>query len=287
MIDRVDLLVVGGLTIDRFADGRLASGGSVTHAGLAAAGLGARIATLTVCGDEPEAAAGIARLRRQGPVIRQPSPTTVTFAHSERDGRRVLVFERGCHPLADPAIRQAPRARVALLAPIADELPPGAIEALRRSAAAERVVLLAQGWLRSLRPGEEVAPLALDQLAPEVLASFSTVDAIVLSTEDLADGAGDPFAQARLLREVVGTRPLLAVTLGADGFILDDPSAPRLVASVPRRVVRGVPSVGAGDAFGAGLALALGRGTPLAAAEAGADAVIGMLEGRRGSNGGP
>lgn len=289
MIDGVDLIVVGGLTIDRFPDGTLVAGGSVTHAGLAAASLGARIGIVTVCGDEPQAATGLTRLREHGLVIRQPSPSTVTYAHSERDGRRVLVFERGCHPMDPAALGDAPAATVALLAPIADELPSAAIGAMRHAVAADRLVLLIQGWLRALRVGQPVRPLELEALAPDLVAAFGTADAIVLSTEDLVDGAGDPFAQARLLRERVGERPVVVVTLGADGFVLDDPAAPRLVASVPRRVVRDVPSVGAGDVFGAGLALALGADpapAPLAAAEAGADAVIAMLERRHATTSG-
>jgi sugar/nucleoside kinase (ribokinase family) len=54
------------------------------------------------------------------------------------------------------------------------------------------------------------------------------------------------------------------------------------VASVPRTVVRDVPTVGAGDTFGAALALHLGRGRdPVAAAEAATERVIAVLEGRR------
>ena len=84
------------------------------------------------------------------------------------------------------------------------------------------------------------------------------------------------------LHQGLGPGPLLVLTLGSEGYLLDDPTADRVDASVPRRVVEGVPMVGAGDTFGATLAVQLGAGaTPAAAAVAATDAVIRMLEARR------
>jgi sugar/nucleoside kinase (ribokinase family) len=83
---------------------------------------------------------------------------------------------------------------------------------------------------------------------------------------------------------LVGPRPIVVLTLGAEGYLLDDPAADRLIASVPRRVVTGVHAVGAGDTFGAALAIGLARGaTAHAAAEEGCDRVIALLESRRSS----
>ena len=276
-----DLLIVGGLTVDRFVDGSTAPGGSVLHSGIAAATARARVATVTVAGQEPAAAAGLARLGTIGPLVHQPSPTSVVYAHREADGHRVLILEAKCERLGHDTIGRAPAARVALLAPIADELPSDAIGAVAQLVGPDRIVLLIQGWLRDLRVGEAVRPLALASLAKDLVEAFGHADAIVVSTEDLAEGADDPFGQVRALRQLIGPRPLIVVTLGADGFVLDDPAASRIVASVPRRVVVGVPTVGAGDTFGAGLALSLAAGaTPADAAAAGAEAVIAMLESR-------
>jgi sugar/nucleoside kinase (ribokinase family) len=278
-----DLLVAGALTVDRFTDDRTAPGGSVVHAGTAAANGGALLATVTVCGDEPAAHDGLRRLGGFGPLTRQASPSSVGYRHEESDGQRVLVYESGCDPLSPETMRQAPAARVALLAPIADELPAAAIDALRGAIAPERTVLLIQGWLRELRLGQPVRPKALADLAPETRAAFAAADALVVSTEDLAETPGDPFGQAALLRAAVGDAPIVVVTLGAEGFLLDDPAEPRIVASVPRRVIDDVPNVGAGDTFGAALAVALGAGrAPLVAANQAAEAVIAMLEARRG-----
>ena len=74
-----DLLIVGGLTIDRFPDGTSAPGGSVIHAGRAAAADGARLTILTVAGDEPEAAIGLRQLAELGDLIHQRAPSTVTY----------------------------------------------------------------------------------------------------------------------------------------------------------------------------------------------------------------
>ena len=123
---------------------------------------------------------------------------------------------------------------------------------------------------------------ALDEVEPELWTAFGTADAIVVSTEDLAEAPADPFLQARQLRERLGPGPMLIVTLGDRGYLLDDPGSDRVAAAVPRRVVDGVPMVGAGDTFGAGLAVALARGlSPTAAADAATECVIRVLEARR------
>jgi len=275
-----DLLIVGGLTIDRFADGTSAPGGSVIHAGRAAAADGARLTILTVAGDEPEAAIGLRQLAELGDLIHQRAPSTVTYGHSEVHGRRVLTLLAGAGPIAPPALVDPPD--VALLAPIADELPAASLAALRDAARPRLTVLLIQGWLRRLAIGEPARPLALDEVPSTTWEAFAAADAIVVSTEDLAESPEDPFVEAAGVRAKLGPGPLLVLTLGAEGYLLDDPTADRVDASVPRRVVEGVPMVGAGDTFGATLAVQLGAGaTPAAAAVAATDAVIRMLEARR------
>lgn len=276
-----ELLIVGGLTVDRFVDGTSAPGGSVLHSGRAAVAEGVSPAILTVAGDEPEAQDGLAQLRAFADVIAQPSPSTTTYGHEEEGGRRVLVLEAVSAPIDAPeAMAGAPD--VALLGPIASELTAATIGALRTTIGARRTVMLIQGWLRHLVIGEPVRPIPLDRVDHELWAAFGSADAIVVSTEDLADAPEDPFAQAAAVRERIGSRPVLVLTLGAEGYLLDDPSTDRLIASVPRRVIHGVPMVGAGDTFGAALAIHLARtDDPIHAADAATEAVIRMLESRR------
>ena len=129
---------------------------------------------------------------------------------------------------------------------------------------------------------ERRARLPLDALGADQVRALTEADAIVVSTEDLVESPGDPFAQAAVLRRHAGARPIVVVTLGVEGYLLDDPGLDRVLASVPRRVVTGVPAVGAGDTFGAALAGHLAEGaTAAAAADRATDAVIAMLEARR------
>jgi sugar/nucleoside kinase (ribokinase family) len=279
---RPDLLIVGGLAVDHFPDGSSAPGGTVFHAGLAAAGAGARLATLTVCGDEPEARTGLATLAELGPLVRQPAAASCTYRHDERGPRRVLVYERATDPLGGEAVAAAPTAGVVLAAPIADELPPPSLHALRGHLRPDRTVALIQGWMRRLEVGRRVAPLELDAVAVELWAELASVDAVVVSREDFADADASPAMLGAALRARLGTQPVLIVTDGIDGYLLDDPQAGEPVAYAPRRVVAGVSTVGAGDTFGAVFALHVARGaTPLAAAEEAAEGVIHMLEARR------
>jgi sugar/nucleoside kinase (ribokinase family) len=273
------LLIVGGLTIDRFADGSSAPGGAVIHAARAAVAEGASVTILTVAGDEPEAAIGLAQLAEMGNLVHQCTASTVTYGHGEKDGRRVLTYLAGAGPIAPPAVADPPD--VALLAPIADELPASAVAAIRDTARPRVIVLLIQGWLRHLEIGEPARPLALDEVPAATWDAFAMADAIVVSAEDLAESLGDPFAEAAGVRAKIGPRPLLVLTRGAHGYLLDDPGADQVVAHDPRRVIDGVSMVGAGDAFGATLAIQLGAGAPPAqAALAATDRVIRLLESR-------
>ena len=277
-----ETLIVGGLTIDRFTDGSVAPGGSVLHAGLATRAEGSRLTTATVAGDEPAAREGIARLGELGRLAHQRVPSTTVYRHEERDGVRVLVLEARAEPIEVDGLRDLVHPEVALVAPIADEVEPALVDALRNQLQPRLVVLLIQGWLRRLEEGAEVLPLALDALSAAQDRVIAEADAIVVSTEDLIEAPGDPFAQAATLRRRAGSKPIIVVTLGTEGYLLDDPAQDRVVASVPRRVVTGVSAVGAGDTFGAALAVNLARrATAVAAADLATDRVISVLEARR------
>jgi sugar/nucleoside kinase (ribokinase family) len=281
-------LIVGGLTVDRFTDGTVAPGGSVLHSGLAAVAQGASLTTLTVAGDEPAARHGLDRLRSLGTLVCQPAAATTTYRHEERAGVRVLVLQARTEPIGAERLHEVGRPDVALVAPIADEVPASLVARLRAEVAPGLTVLLIQGWLRRLVVGEDALALPLDALGADQVGAMAGADAVVVSTEDLVESRGDPFAQAAALRHRAGARPIVLVTLGVEGYLLDDPAIDRVIASVPRRVVTGVPAVGAGDTFGAALAVHLARGAaPAAAADRASDAVIAMLEERRPAPGRP
>jgi hypothetical protein len=277
-----DVLIVGGLTVDRFIDGSVAPGGSVLHSGLAAAADGAALTMLTVAGDEPAARDGLGRLASIGELLHQRAASSTVYRHEMRDGVRVLILEARTDPIDPEALQRIGPPDVALVAPIADEVPAPLVGRLVRDVAPTRMVLLIQGWLRRLTVGDEVRPLPLEALSAEQRQVTARADAIVVSTEDLTEAPGDPFRQAAELRLCVGPRPIVVVTLGPEGYLLDDPATDRVIASMPRRVVTGVYANGAGDTFGAALALNLARGAgPRAAADIATDRVIAMLEARR------
>lgn len=277
-----ELLIVGGLTIDHFVDGTVAPGGSVLHSGLSAAADGATLTMLTVAGDEPAARDGLGWLASLGELVHQPAGSTTAYRHEERDGARILVLEARTEPMTGHGVDRLTRPDVTLVAPIADEVPAELVERLVGEVAARQTVMLIQGWLRRLVVGQEVHPLPLDALSAEQERVAARADAIVVSTEDLTEAPGDPFRQAAELRQHVGPRPIVVVTLGTEGYLLDDPAADRVIASVPRRVVTGVSANGAGDTFGAALALNLARGADArAAADLATERVIAMLDARR------
>ena len=277
-----ELVIVGGLTIDRFADGTVAPGGSVLHSGLAAASDRISLTLLTVAGDEPAARDGLAQLASIGELIHQPAHMTTAYRHEERAGARVLVLEARTDPISGEGLERLRRPDVALIAPIADEVPAALVQRLMGNVSARRTVMLIQGWLRRLVVGEEVHPLSLDALSREQQLVIGRADAVVVSTEDMTEAPGDPFRQAAKLRQHVGPRPIVVLTLGPEGYLLDDPVADRVIASVPRRVVTAVSANGAGDTFGAALALSLAGGADSrAAADVATDQVIAMLEARR------
>lgn len=272
----LDLLIVGALTLDRFPDGHRAPGGSVLHAALALEGL-ARIGAVTVAGGEPEAREGLRSLRRAcgSRVHAERAPATIAFAHQPAGAASRLVLENAVVRLACPAHPLRPRA--VLYAPIAAELNADLGGQLYDGAVQVAVL---QGWLRFLEPGRAARPLPLAALDDRLAGRLSGCAALVASHEDLAAVAPDVAAQLDALRRRFGSGPALCVTDGASGATLDHRGRRWRVA--PPRVVHAVETVGAGDAFAAGLALSLGeRVAPLAAARRGAAVALHYLEARQ------
>jgi len=240
MIDaRPDLLVIGGLTVDRFADGSSAAGGSVLHIARAAAARGVRVRVMTVAGPEPEALAALEELRGRTVSV-EGADSTTTFVHRESPTGRRLWLERPGGSIRVPELdpREAPRA--ILIAPVADEV---STDDLARIDATPTRGAILQGFLRSFAPDGEVRPRQLSSLGPELVAALSQFDLLVASREDMLGEAAEPPDQLEALRRCLGPRPELVVTDGVRGAWMEGEHLP-----VPWRV-DGVPSVGAGDVF--------------------------------------
>ena len=281
--DLDDLLIVGGLTIDRFSDGRLESGGSVLHASRAVKGVGLRASVITVAGPEPVAARGIAELRamtHQLEVVE--ADETILFRHRESPAGRRLWLERSGGSISVRAeLADTLRIGAVLFAPVAAELEPGSLriwdDPWLRGA-------ILQGWLRNAAKDGSVTPIAPDGLPNDLVVALATLDVLIASREDLLAAAETPYHQVGALRQRLGSGPILVVTDGPEGVWIDDEmGAPRHLPAPWR--VDGVPMVGAGDAFAA-LLLARLRSSPLrseldAAAEAAMRGVAELLEARR------
>ena len=243
-----DLLIVGGLTIDHFADGSSAPGGAVLHAGRAAAAAGLRTTVVTVAGPEPVARRGLAELTALAELHATDAPATICYRHRETNAGRRLWLEADTIPLElpDDAVRRLPTSSV-LFAPVAGEVPAAILytwdDVWRRGA-------IIQGWLRNGVVGAEVAPIVPDAISDDIVRALGSLDVLVASREDLGAAADTPVGQLDVLRRRIGRRPVLVVTDGADGVWID--MGHRRPHRVPAPVrVDGVPTVGAGDAFAA------------------------------------
>ena len=279
MIAGVDLLVVGGLSLDRFPDGAVRGGGAVLHAARALRLAGGSVGSIVSAGPEPAVQDALGELAARGPVRLHAGAASIRFAIDERRPRRRLVLEQRGDRLRITALEIAAfGAHAVLLAPIAGELGPSAVAATRgvplRAAAL-------QGWLRALRVGRAGRPLSLHRLSATLLGELAQLDALTASLEDLA-GETDPAVALDALRRRLGPRPLLVVTNGAAGAWLDLAAGGRFHVPAPQ-VVEGVSTVGAGDAFAAILAVELGHGRhPQEAAHSAAEQVAKLLAGSAG-----
>lgn len=277
---RPDLLIIGGMAVDRLADGSTVAGGSVVHAARAMAWSERPLATITAAGAEPEAVLALAALAALGPSRVHAGEASIRYAISGVDGERRLIYEGGASPLVVTASEIAAINPLAvLIAPIAGEV---GSETVRACADVPVRVAALQGWLRGLVPGEAVQALPPRVLDDDLVAALAELDGLVASNEDLASVARDPSGQLDALRERLGPHPFLVITAGEAGAWLDDAAGGRHHLPVSRGLGAGSP-VGAGDAFAAFLAAALGGGSaPLAATRAAMDETAEFLAARSG-----
>ena len=238
-------LAIGHVTRDEFAGdapGRL--GGSALYAAATAARLGAETTLVTRVG--PEERASLAE-RCAGLGIRLhalPSEVTTTLAFREEGGRRVLRLRRRARAIRLADVSEDVRAAGAVvLGSVARDIDVSLLAGFGHSVA----VVAAQGFLREWDAAGTVRPRRWDEAASAV----ALVAAVVLSEEDVAGDLEEPRRWAAHGRVVV--------TLGDGGAVVLDDGAERRVPAC--RADRVVDATGAGDAFAAGLALALARGS--------------------------
>lgn len=239
-----DFLAIGHVARDEFegeATWRL--GGTALYAAATAARLGTSTALVTRVGPAEQPALE-ERCTQLGITLHAlPSSVTTTFGFRYVEGRRLMNLKaraRGIAPADVPA--EWRNARAVVLGSVAHELD----RSLFGTTTTAATVLVAQGYLREWtadgainpRPWEDV-----DEIVP-------LVSAVVISEDDVAGDLSAPRRWARNGR--------VYVTLAERGVLVLDRGSETTIPGYPAERV--VDPTGAGDAFAAGLAIALAAG---------------------------
>lgn len=239
-----DFLAIGHVARDEFeGEPSWRLGGTALYAAATAARLGTATALVTRVGPAEQPALE-ERCKQLGIALHAlRSSVTTTFGFRYVEGRRFMRLKaraRGILPSDVPA--EWREARAVVLGSVAHELD----RSLFGTTSAAATVLVAQGYLREWsadgainpRPWEDV-----DEIVP-------LVSAVVLSEDDVAGDLSAPRRWARNGR--------VYVTLAERGvLVLDRGSETTIPGYGADRVV---DPTGAGDAFAAGLAIALADG---------------------------
>jgi ribokinase len=242
----VEFLAIGHVARDEF-EGEPAwrLGGTALYAAATAARLGASAAVVTRAGPV-EVPALTERCAQLGIALHAlPSTVTTTFGFRYVEGRRLMRLKaraRGISPGDVPAEWRP--ARAVVLGSIAHELD----RSLLGTTSPTATVLVAQGYLREWSADGAIRPRPwedADEIVPRV-------SAVVVSEDDVAADLSAPRRWARNGR--------VYVTLAERGVLVLDRGSETTIAGY--RVERVVDPTGAGDAFAAGLAIALADGRP-------------------------
>ena len=252
-----DLISIGHVARDEFAgepEWRL--GGTALYSAAAAARLGDRVALLTRVGPG-EWPRLLQRCRELGIELHAlESEATTTFAFRYVDGKRQLRLKARARAIGASAIPIGLRAaRAVILASIAHELDRSLFTMYRDVPR----VLAAQGYLRTWDADGSVRRRDWEE-AVDVLPHVSVT---VISEEDI-DGELD------VARSWSRSSPIVVTLAERGALVLRDGHQTVVPGFAAARVV---DPTGAGDAFCAGLALALADGNDLEAAARLANAV--------------
>ena len=247
MTDPVRFVSIGHVARDEFeGEPTWRLGGTVLYTAAAAAKLGARAAIVTRVGPN-ERAALEQRCTELGIELHAlPGEVTTTFGFRYEAGKRLMRLRARSRGLA---IADVPahlrRAQAVILGSVAHEIDRSLLGAFGHAA----TVVTAQGYLREWSADGSIHPRRWEDVA-EVTASAS---AIVLSEEDVGGDLEEP-------RRWAGHTPVI-VTLAERGSIVMVDRGETLVPAF--HADRVVDPTGAGDAFAAGLAVALAEGRAL------------------------
>lgn len=252
----VRFLAIGHVTRDEFeGDPEWRLGGTALYTAAAAARLGAQAALVTRVGPV-ERSALEERCASLGVELHAlPSEVTTTFVFRYESGRRVLRLRARSRALRIddvPAVLRT--ADAVILGSVAHEIDRSLLGAFSGA-----VVVTAQGFLREWAADGTIHARRWDGAAAEA----ANVTAIVLSEEDVAGDLAEP-------RRWASYRPVV-VTLAERGAMLLVDGTEQLVSAC--HADRVVDPTGAGDAFAAGLAIALAEGRDLGSAARFANAV--------------
>ena len=230
-----DIVVVGHICRDVQPDPPgWRAGGAAFYAAATASRLGCSVGVVTAGAAEVEALRELPNTT----VVCLDARCSTSFENvASPAGRRQWL--RALAPVisADLLPNEWRTAPLALLAPVAGEVPPALARAFPRAL----LGVAAQGWLRRLEVGHEVRPAPWEH-APEVLPYAAAVFA---SDEDL-QGAAPGWLGVR--------GPVMVVTRGADGCELTHGGRTRHVPAFPATEI---DATGAGDVFAAAFMLRL------------------------------
>jgi len=250
----VDLLVIGGLTVDVLDDAEVA-GGAARYGVEGALSAGLSVGLVTVADDEAPVRDVLDGMRGRVQLVRQPAAASIRFEHHGAHDRRRLRLTARTDTVNLGGLTSLPRANAVLFAPVAGEVDAATMTAFTAPLRAAGL----QGWLRTTDQDGWVEPRPLDGLNPDLAATLRGLDLLVASERDV--GAADGPAALAALRAWAGPGPELVVTAGVHGAWLDLRTGPAV--HVPADVVEGRHTIGAGDAFGAVLAAHRATGAPL------------------------
>ena len=240
------VLIVGPVTIDRFADGATAGGG-VSYAARVAAALGVRAHVLTAGAREADLDALDGH---EVNLVR--AAQTLTFTFSEVAGTRRLKLEvaAGRTLTAADLPRDWPAPRTIILAPL---LPEDVDVESFLDLQPDACALLAQGLQRLLAPNGTV--IHRDAPSEALRAAARDRVSIFLSEDEVAAWSEDD------LDDLAARAQALVITHGPDGAEVRTRDHTDRVKAMPADAV---DTTGAGDVFAAALILAMRAGEDVA-----------------------